>query len=109
MRNLIIVLSVATAVFAGGCKTTAESPPLEDQPAQSSLVGGIEGTVTYMDYEGGFYGITTDDGGKYFPLNLGEEFREDGLRVRFTMRERNDVMTTTMWGRAVEITAMERL
>ena len=109
MRSLIIVLSLGAAFIAGACKTTAEPPPREDQPAQSSLVDGIEGTVTYMDYEGGFYGITTDDGGKYFPMNLGEEFREDGLRVRFTMRERNDVMTTTMWGRTVEITAIERL
>ena len=110
MRFLFLILGFCAVFSLNACKTTSETPPPEEEAAvENQIVDGIEGTVTYMDLEGGFYGIVGDDGGKYFPINLDESFREDGLRVRFTVRERNDVMTTTMWGTTVEITAMERL
>ena len=114
MRTLFLFFMFV--VFMAGCKTTSEPPSIspeeatpEAQSMQPELVDGIVGVVTYMDLEGGFYGILGDDGGKYFPINLGVEFREDGLRVRFTMKERKDIMTTTMWGTTIEVTGMERM
>lgn len=60
------------------------------------------GTVTHVDLEGGFYGILTDDGAQLFPLNLAEEFRQDGLRIRF-QTEDAAVFTLAQWGRPVRL------
>lgn len=65
------------------------------------------GTVVYMDLEGGFYGIAGDDDVNYDPLNLGEEFREDGLEVEFTAYPVEDVASFHMWGQLVEIRSIE--
>ncbi len=66
------------------------------------------GTVQYIDLEGGFYGIIADDGTRYYPLNLPEEFAQDGARVTFTAQQ-EDVVTTAMWGIPVTIHSMEKL
>lgn len=64
------------------------------------------GTVVYMDLEGGFYGIAGDDV-NYDPLNLGEEFREDGLKVEFTAYLVEDMASSHMWGQLVEIRSIK--
>ncbi|MCD6192352.1 MAG: hypothetical protein J7L26_02650, partial [Candidatus Aminicenantes bacterium] len=60
------------------------------------------GTIKYVSLEGGFYGIETDKGEKYLPLNLPEEFKKDGLRVWFKAKLKR-VTTIYMWGEPVEI------
>ena len=66
-----------------------------------SMIAGV-GEVRYMEFEGGFYGIVSDQGDKYLPLNLEEEYKKDGLRVSFEAVPA-DVMTIQMWGIPVEI------
>ena len=48
----------------------------------------MEGTgrIQYNDFEGGFYGIVSDDGEHYDPKNLPDDFKEDGLRVGFKLK-----------------------
>ncbi len=60
------------------------------------------GVITYIDLEGGFYGIITGKGTRYLPLNLAEEFKSDGLTVTFTATP-EDVMTIQQWGQPVTI------
>jgi len=64
------------------------------------------GTVTYIDLEGGFYGIVTDDGNKYLPLDLEENLKVNGTRVAFDAEVREDTVTIQQWGTPVEITAI---
>ncbi len=68
----------------------------------------LTGTVKYVPLEGGFYGVVTDKGEKYYPLNLPDEFREDGLRINFKAKVRKDVVTIQMWV-PVEILKIEKL
>ncbi len=106
MRVLLLALPLLL-LAAPACKTAATNgTPEAETSVQSSLP--FAGTVQYLDLEGGFYGIVTDDGERYFPINLGVSFREDGLRVAFDMRHRTDIMTSVMWGQPVEIIEMER-
>ncbi len=70
---------------------------------------GIVGTVKYIDLEGGFYGIEDENGENYYPINLRDEYKEDGLRILFEYKVRTDIMTTVMWGKTVEITAIEKM
>lgn len=67
------------------------------------------GTVIFLDFEGGFYGIFSDSGERYDPVNLSEEFRVDGLRVRFEVKILQDIGSIHMWGKVVSIRYIEKL
>ena len=60
------------------------------------------GTIKYIPLEGGFYGIETEKGEKYLPLNLPAEFKKDGLKVWFKAKPKKGA-TIQMWGKPVEI------
>jgi putative hemolysin len=64
------------------------------------------GVVTYIDLEGGFYGIISGKGVRYLPLNLNEEFRVDGLSVSFTAVPEKDIVTIQQWGQPITIVSI---
>lgn len=99
MRVSLIVLSLLLLLLA--CATSNRS-------ADADVIEG-RGTVQFVELEGGFYGIVADDGQRYDPTNLDEAYEEDGLRVRFRARERDDLISVRMWGRMVEIISIERI
>jgi hypothetical protein len=68
----------------------------------------VKGTVKYLNFEGGFYGIVGDDGKHYDPLDIPQEFRVDGLRVRFTANKTSN-MSIHMWGHVVKLASIEKL
>jgi inhibitor of cysteine peptidase len=67
------------------------------------------GTVTFVDLEGGFFGIVADDGTRYLPLNLDETYRHDRLRVAFSSEIVKDAATIQQWGTAVNLTSIEEI
>ena len=69
----------------------------------------FRGTVRHVDIEGGFWGIITDGESKYFPVNLGEAYRRDGLRVRGELKLLGDRPGIRMWGEEVEIINIEKM
>jgi hypothetical protein len=69
----------------------------------------LTGTITYIDLEGGFYGIIADSGDRYFPINLDQQYKVNKLKVHIKGKIRKDVITTTMWGTPLEILKIERL
>jgi len=75
--------------------------------AKDTITG--TGTIRYQEIEGGFYGIVSDDGQRYYAGLLDKQFQQDGLRVKFVLRERTDVMSMVMWGRIVEVLSIESL
>ena len=115
MRLLLGVLTLVAVFAAAACSTNPPPETMTPTPAETpdaapapGLVSGV-GTITFLDLEGGFYGLVADDGAKYDPLNLDEAFRQDGLRVRFRARLRTGVMTIRQWGKPVEIQEIARL
>lgn len=68
----------------------------------------ITGTVQYLDFEGGFYGLVADSGEKYDPINLPKEYKKDGLRVKFQVEEKKGMVGFHMWGKIVEVVKIER-
>jgi hypothetical protein len=50
-----------------------------------------------------------DDGEDYYPLQLEEEFRVNGLRVSFESEPAKDVVTIHMWGTPVTLTYIEEM
>jgi inhibitor of cysteine peptidase len=69
----------------------------------------MAGTVTFVDLEGGFYGIIGDDGTRYYPLQLDEQYKVDGLRVAFAFEPVKDIATIQMWGEPVNLTFIEQI
>jgi hypothetical protein len=76
--------------------------------AAIEYVSGI-GTIVFLHFEGGFYGIISDDGGYYDPINLSQEFREEGLQIGFVAKICKGLSSTHMWGSLIEIVAIERI
>jgi len=75
----------------------------------SKRIASGTGTVKYLDLELGFYGIFSDDGEHYDPVNLDEEFKVDGLRVRFTAKILESQFSFHMWGKLVSIIYVQKL
>jgi inhibitor of cysteine peptidase len=67
------------------------------------------GTVTYINLEGGFFGIVADDGKEYLPLNLETKYQVDTLRVAFDHEIVKDVATIQQWGTPVNLTSIEEI
>ena len=65
------------------------------------------GKIVYNDFEGGFYGIEADNGQKYYPLNLNNEFKVSGLKIRFELQIQLGIMSVVMWGVPVKVIVLE--
>lgn len=72
----------------------------------SELISGI-GTVRYLDFEGGFWGIVSDDGENYDVGWLSGECAVDGLRVRFLVLTNSGYFTYHGWGVPVMVVNIE--
>ena len=61
------------------------------------------GTVTWVPIEGGFFGIISDDGRNYDPLNLPAGYAQDGMRVAFSAKADPAMASFHMWGTIISI------
>ncbi|KUK63503.1 MAG: hypothetical protein XE10_0326 [Methanoculleus marisnigri] len=100
-KYLVVVLVLFGAIVACGCMAFGE------EDTQADRITG-NGTVTYVDLEGGFYGITADDGECYLPAGLPAAFQEDGLRVMFVVDVASETATIQQWGTPVDIVSIEK-
>ncbi len=64
----------------------------------------ITGKVTYQQLSTGFWGIIDESGGKWRPVNMPEQLKQDGRQVTVKAIEVDD-MSIFMWGKAVRIIA----
>lgn len=67
----------------------------------------ILGFIKYVELEGGFFGIMTEDGNKYFPEYLEQDFKVDGLNVRVVAKPQEQILGIQMWGTPIEILKIE--
>ncbi len=67
------------------------------------------GTVTWVELEGGFFGLIADDGTRYEPRNLPEEYQENGIKVRVRARLCEECASIHMWGTIIDILSITTL
>ena len=79
----------------------------ETSGAAQDIVNGT-GTIIFLNFEGGFWGIVGDDGKHYDPVNLGQ-FQVNGSRVWFEAEVLHDAVSFHMWGEMVSILHVENL
>ncbi len=65
--------------------------------------GSTIAIVSYIDLEGGFYGIITDTGDHHDPINLPVEYQVDSLRISYKYKTVQNVASIRMWGTPIEI------
>jgi len=100
------VLCLSIFVAAMGCHGSEQADADNEEAA---MKGEVTGTVKYVDLEGGFYGLVTDEGQKLDPVNLPEPFKKDGLRIQARVEEAKGRVSTHMWGPLVRIVEVKRL
>ena len=101
MRTIMGALAVLCLILAPAAASCGGD-------AEKGSIVTVTGTITYLDLEGGFYGIMADSGERYYPLNLDKQYQVNGLKIRVGGKVRMDVITTTMWGTPLEIVKIER-
>lgn len=82
-------------------------PSLAGFGANDPTVFWSWGMVRYVDLEDGFWGIVAYSGAQYLPVELPQEFRQDGLGVRFAACLAPDTDTTTLWGTPIQLMEIE--
>ena len=91
------VLFVTIGLTWSGCSPKTQ---VKEQAFDGMI---ITGTVKYVELEGGFYGIISDDGNKYDPVNLAPEYRKNGLRIKAGVSVQKNMTSIHMWGTLIRI------
>jgi hypothetical protein len=68
----------------------------------------ITATVVYQNLEGGFWGLEDENGNNYLPVNMPEQLKYEGKKVKLVIREA-DAAGTAMWGRPVRIVSFSTM
>lgn len=98
----------APAPDAGPNAVPVPDPAADEGPDPDDVISGTA-TVSYVDLEGGFYGLVTDDERRLVPDTLAERFRRDGLRVRFRAVRLDSTFSIRMWGQPIDLLDIARV
>ncbi|HKI50560.1 MAG TPA: hypothetical protein VJ995_00675 [Geothermobacteraceae bacterium] len=104
MSRLIIccLLIITGAISACSAAIQAQSSTVQDGSFY------LDGTVVYVQLEGGFYGLLDSQGARYDPDQMPAEFRIDGLAVRTRLAPLPPSVGFHMWGKKVHLISIER-
>jgi inhibitor of cysteine peptidase len=102
MRWKILALALVVVAGLSGAVVAYETVVTYEMKKKENIVTET-GTVVFLSFEGGFFGIIGDNGKHYDPINWNSEFMMNGTRVHFTAKIRPDLGSYHMWGIIVEI------
>ena len=109
-RMLAMTVILSLFIIEIGCITrNKETKNMQNKFSETNTIISEASTIKFVDLEGGFYAIISNDGMRYDPINLPDEFKVEGLRVSFEGKLRNDMHSFHMWGKLVEIIKIKKL
>jgi hypothetical protein len=101
---VISLLIPAMACNLASASNTEESSSTIDVASQDgNNTVTVTGTVIYLTFEGGFWGIRGDDGKDYLPRDLPQELQRVGLRAEFELEIHEDWGSIYGWGIVVNV------
>ena len=59
-------------------------------------------TSTYVELEGGFWGLIDQEGNQYKPIHFYEQLKTPNIQFKISMKQ-VDIMSFHMWGMDVKI------
>lgn len=74
-----------------------------NEPKQAKQHMILKGTILHQHMEGGFYGFIAENGDKYMPTGLSEEFRKNGLIVELKGELMPETITTQQFGQVINV------
>lgn len=98
-RALALLLALGLTLGACGSADTGTSNP---------DAFSVQGTIEFLELEGGCWSILAPDSTRYEPVDVSDQFRHHGLRIRATIKLRTDLGSFCMIGPIVEILSIER-
>lgn len=115
LGTTLMLCLMATLISCGNAAetdnlTTTNKSQARVQQAKESLNKMISftGKVIRLEFEGGFWGIETDDGQKLRPDKLPIDMQQDGLLVTGKARLQEGGMGIQMWGTPAQIISLEK-
>ncbi|MFK8005457.1 MAG: hypothetical protein AB8H03_03765 [Saprospiraceae bacterium] len=69
----------------------------------------ITGKVVYQNFSSGFWGIVSDSGKEYRPVNFPNQLKKKGARVDIVIKKMKDEVSMFMWGEPVKIISFSTL
>jgi len=103
--KLIFVLPFLFFIQACNALPNENVKPIMDSNKQETQ--WRTGTIKFMEFEGGFFGIVTDKGEKLLPMNLAKKFHQVDAKVKIQGKLVTDMMTIQQWGTPFKITKIE--
>jgi hypothetical protein len=107
MKKTIFYLSTfALLILLASCQKDEPAAFQPNEKADKELFSNefaFTGTIKYIKLEGGFYGIISDDGKHYDPLNLPVKYQKDGLKVKVKASLADNQASFHMWGTLINI------
>ena len=106
MGRYLLARQLVTRLFAISAAVLVVSGCSQAGSGETLIIDGNGSTlaiVSFIDLEGGFYGIITDEGERHEPVNLHVDYQVDGLRIRYKYNTLQDVASYRMWGTPIEI------
>ncbi len=107
MKLLTTLLLCAVVMGIPACQEVTNDPVGPGLSAPKLVVG--TGTILPSQAECSSWYLGADSGALYELTQLDAEFQHIDLRVRFSVRERNDLASVCMRGAKVEVVSMTRL
>jgi len=102
------LLSFGFALLINNRAIPIETHSTPDFPHEREVID-IKGKVVFVQLEGGFWGIVSEDGQRYDPHSLAPMFQKKGILVRVKARISDRVVQIHMWGRPIEILKIQEI
>ncbi len=108
VKSSAVMLCLTANVWAQ-TETVTSSTGAPPTPLAAELSNGpanpvsFTGSITYIEVEGGFYGITANDGRKFLPIHLPEMLKQAGTLVSVEAVPAKATVGIHMWGEYIEL------
>ncbi len=92
-------------LFFAGCASYVV--PDDKKGAEQDVIVGT-GVIGPGGVEGPVYAIIGDNGREFDPINLPEDFKQHGVKVKFKLKKSSG-MSFHMWGEGVEVIEIRKI
>jgi len=96
-NGLLILLNFSCILLVTGCLSFGGATQL------TPSIPNFCGKIIYIPLEGGFYGLESNKGNKYLPVNLPDDLKRHGLSIQARLVKVEGMMGLHMWGEYVRV------